>query len=84
MGATQTLERIWRVRTELAQQRYDECVQGLEHLAAEVLRDQPAVNDEAMLQARMRESIALHEYRRTLQIYTQIILDGEVSEQPKS
>ena len=84
MSQTQTLERIWRVRTELAMQRYDECAQGLEHLAAEVLRDQSAVNDEAMLQARMRESVALHEYRPTLQTYTELILHGTVLHEPKS
>ena len=81
MSPAQDLEQVWRIRTECAKQRYDECAQGLEHLAAEVLRDQSAVNDEAMLQARMRESVALHEYRRTLQIYTELILHGTVRDE---
>ena len=74
----QELEQVWRIRTELAKQRYDECTQELKRLAAEVLRGQPSVSDEAILQARMRESDALHEYKRLLQIYTQIILHGKV------
>ena len=66
------------------QNRYDECVQELERLTAEVLRGQSAVSDEVMLQARMRESNALHEYKRTLQTYTGIILHSRVPEEPRS
>jgi hypothetical protein len=32
----------------------------------------------------MRESNALHEYKRTSQIYTEIILHGKVPEEPRS
>ena len=63
------------------QNRYDECVQELERLTAEVLRGQSAVSDSPMLQARMRESGALHEYKRTLQIYSDLILWGRVKTQ---
>ena len=77
MSPSQKLEQEWRIRTNLAQLRYDQCVQELERLAAEVRHGQSAVCDEVILQASMRESNALREYRRTLQIYTEIILHGK-------
>jgi hypothetical protein len=84
MSAAQKLEQEWRIWTNLAQLRYDECVQELERLAAEVRGGQSAVSDEAMLQARIRESNALDEYKRILQIYTEIILLGKGPEEPRS
>jgi hypothetical protein len=43
-----------------------------------VLLGQSTVSDEAIREARMRESEALHEYKRTLQIYNKLILQGKL------
>jgi hypothetical protein len=84
MSPSQKLEQEWRIRTNLAQLRYDQCVQELERLAAEVPRGQSGVSDQAILQARVRESNALHEYKWTLKIYTETILHGRVPERTRS
>jgi len=84
MNPVQELEQVWRVRTTLARQRLDECVQELERLTAEGSRGHSRDGDEAIRQARIRESVALDEYRRTLQTYTHLILWGRIPEEPRS
>ena len=79
------LEREWRMRVEVAQQRYLESKRAFYEARVELGGDSSlAGGGEKMSQARQAERSALDEYSRTLQIYTDLILHGKVPEEPES
>ena len=80
------LERKWRARVEAARQRYVESKSASDRAAVEWGGDLvPAPGgDEMVRQAVQSEYCAFEEYDRTLRIYTDLVLDGKVPEEPDS
>jgi hypothetical protein len=80
------LEEVWRIRTHVARQRYQQCSEELRRIAGDLregLFESPD-GSEAVRQAHHRESAVLEEYTRTLKSYTDLIVRGIVPDEPKS
>ena len=81
------LELVWQAHVRSARQRYDEESQEFSRIAAQFQEGlyQAPDGGAALRLARQRESLALKEYMRTLQIYTDLVLKGVLpDERPKS
>jgi hypothetical protein len=81
MSSRTELELVWQGQARSARQRYEEECQEFDRIATE-FREQSPDGGEALRLARHRQSHALNEYMRTLQIYTDLVLKGVLPEEP--
>jgi hypothetical protein len=78
------LELVWQAQVRGARQRYEEEARKFSQIATEFQQGlyQTPDGGVALHLARQRESLALNEYMRILQIYTDLVLRGILPEEP--
>jgi hypothetical protein len=78
------LEQAWQTRVRVAKQRYEESSREFIRLAGDLKngRYQPPDCSEVLRQARQRECFALDEYMRILQIFSDLVVNGKLPEDP--
>jgi hypothetical protein len=84
MGSRVELERVWQAHVRSARQRYEEESSEFSRVTADFREGLYQASDggTALRLARRRESLALNEYMRALQIYTDLVLKGILPEEP--
>lgn len=80
MASQKELEESWRLRLEEALCQYHATRDEYHSLLAGVPDGVPPNPDGALARARQAESMALAEYRRVLQIFTDLTIHGKLPE----
>ena len=76
--ARHQLEDAWRCKLEKSFERYQAAAAQLKGLLRAQRSGQAPAPDGLLVQARRRESEALEEYRRMLQIFADLTIDGRI------
>lgn len=79
--ARRDLEDSWRVRSEMARERYEMASSRYRKLLDEKPEDLIPQPDDPLALARHAESEALAEYRRVLRLFRELILCGRIPEE---
>lgn len=79
--ARQQLEQLWRLRSEVARQRYETAAAHYRKLLKERPEGPTPRPDDPLLLARHEEAQALAAYIHTLKLFTALTVDGQIPEQ---
>ena len=79
--ARRDLEEAWRVRSEMARERYEMASRRYRKLLDEKPRGLIPRHDDPLALARHEESEALAEYMRILRLFTELTLHGRIPEE---
>ena len=79
--ARRDLENAWRVRSEMARERYETASRLYRKLLDEKPEGLIPGHDDPMALARHAESEALAEYTRILKLFTELIVHGRIPEE---